>query len=102
MLSEVTVSEFAGHLGSSFRLQTDAGATVKVELVEATALSAHNPTGQTTPRREPFSLLFRGPSEPVLPQMIHTLEHPALGRFELFLVPIGPDGNGMRYEAVFN
>jgi hypothetical protein len=51
--------------------------------------------------REQFSLVFREPSGVVLPQMIYRVEHDELGAFELFLVPIGPDAEGMRYEAVF-
>jgi hypothetical protein len=51
--------------------------------------------------RAPFSLVFRGPLEPLLPQGIHRLEHDALGELDLFLVPIGPDEAGTRYEAVF-
>lgn len=30
------------------------------------------------------------------------LEHEKLGTFPLFLVPIGPDHQGFRYQAVFN
>jgi hypothetical protein len=37
----------------------------------------------------------------VLPQATYPVEHDELGRMEIFLVPIGPDGSGMRYEAVF-
>jgi hypothetical protein len=36
-----------------------------------------------------------------MPQRIHPVEHDRLGRFELFLVPVGPDHIGMRYEAIF-
>jgi hypothetical protein len=35
-------------------------------------------------------------------QQIYQVEHPTLGSFELFLVPVGPDEQGMCYEAVFN
>jgi hypothetical protein len=52
--------------------------------------------------RLPFSIVFLGPLEPVLPQRIYRFEHEALGTFELFIVPIGPDESGMRYEAVFS
>jgi hypothetical protein len=41
--------------------------------------------------------VFRGGPTPPLPQRIHALEHPRLGRLELFLVPIGPE----TYQAVF-
>ena len=30
-----------------------------------------------------------------------TLEHDAMGSFDLFLVPLGPRDGGMMYEAVF-
>ena len=48
-------------------------------------------------RWELVRLLFRGPSLPILPQRIYPLEHAALGRLELFIVPIGPG----QYEAIF-
>jgi len=28
------------------------------------------------------------------------VEHPAIGAFDLFQVPIGPDKRGLRYEAI--
>lgn len=51
--------------------------------------------------REPFSLLFRGPLEPFLQQQMAVLQHDELGQIELFLVPVGQDGEGFYYEAVF-
>ncbi len=52
--------------------------------------------------RAPFSLIFRSPGERRhAPQQIYTVRHPELGEIEIFLVPIGPDERGMRYEAVF-
>jgi len=48
-----------------------------------------------------FSLIFRGAAEPVFAQATYLMSHSDLGEFELFLVPIGPDEHGMRYEAVF-
>jgi hypothetical protein len=36
-----------------------------------------------------------------LPQRIYRLEHAALDPLEIFIVPIGPDAEGMRYQAVF-
>lgn len=51
--------------------------------------------------REPFSLLFEGPPDPFLPQRMYSLDHAQLGRFELFLVPVGQHGTNFRYEAIF-
>ena len=73
-----------------------------VNLIEVEVRKLPAAAGQPPRSREPFSLLFRGPLDVVLPQRIYPLEHPDMGRFELFLVPIGPDAEGMRYEAVFS
>jgi hypothetical protein len=35
-------------------------------------------------------------------QQVCVLSHDELGRFELFLVPLGPDQGGMRFEAVIS
>ncbi len=52
---------------------------------------------------EKFSLLFRGlPSQP-LAQDTYLFEHRMLGRFAMFIVPIGSRNAGYRlYEAIFN
>ena len=99
MVTDLTLATFEPRLGESFRIALDDGGGVDVELVEAAASSA----GAAPPEglREPFSIVFRGPLEPVLPQRIYVLEHDDLGALEIFLVPVGPDDAGMRYEAVF-
>ncbi len=98
MLESFTLETFAPHLDEPFRLHLDAGDPLDLRLVEATPLG-----GSTSPGggRAPFSLVFRGPHAPVLPQRIYRLEHEAIGTFEIFLVPIGPDQAGTRYEAIF-
>lgn len=102
MVESFTVSTFAPHLGDTFRIYSDSGSSLQVELIEATELgqgSGHGPG--SPPGRTPFSIVFRGPPEGFLPQRIYRIEHDGIGSFDLFLVPIGPDGEGMRYEAVF-
>ena len=44
---------------------------------------------------------WRGPRAARLDQRIYTVTHPTLGAMELFLVSLGVDAEGMRYEAVF-
>lgn len=51
--------------------------------------------------RQPFSVLFHGPATPMAPQATYRLEGATFGAAELFLVPLGPVGGAMRYEAVF-
>jgi hypothetical protein len=91
-LDRLTAAEFRPWIGSRFQLGADALAAELVEVNERQASSS----------RVPFSIVVRGPGAPVLPQGIHRLAHDQLGVLELFLVPLGPDDAGMRYEAVFN
>lgn len=35
------------------------------------------------------------------PQGTYLVEHEQLGAHDLFIVPLGPDQNGMRYEVIF-
>ena len=96
MLEDFTVGTFSGFIGDAFGVHPDAGGPLDFELVSATAL------GETSERGRPFSVVFRGPGDVGLPQRIYRMEHSELGAFEIFLVPIGPDERGLRYEAVFN
>ena len=100
MLDRLTVAMFAEQIGKTFRLPLMDGPVLDLVLVEARNLSLH--AGNPGPRREPFSLLFRGPKAPVLPQRIYPLENEAFGSLEIFLVPIAADADGVKYEAIFN
>lgn len=60
-----------------------------------------NPIGASPREGGAFSVVFSGPTEPVVDQAIHTLTFGADERADIFLVPLGPDGEGMLYEAVF-
>src|SRR5256885_1176645 len=93
VLSEVTYETFATELGSPFQLDYGADAPLVLKLVEVTA----GKQASVGFRRTPFSLLFRGPRQPVLPQRTYPLEHARLGRLEIFIVPLGPEGEGMQY-----
>ena len=86
-------STFAEHMNSTFRLQHEP-ATTELDLVEV--------SDGSTRRQVSFSLLFRGPHPPLLPQQIYPFEHDRLGRFDLFIVPVKRDARGLYYEAVFN
>jgi hypothetical protein len=52
----------------------------------------------STPR---YSLIFRSVNAPALPQGTYRVEHPRLGVFPLFLVPIGPNRGEVLYQAIF-
>jgi uncharacterized protein DUF6916 len=97
-VGELTLETFAPHVGEPFTIHMDDGVGVDVVLSEAIALSdTPSPSG-----RVPFSIMFRGPTDKVLAQRIYRVEHAQLGTCELFLVPLGPDAEGSRFEAVFS
>jgi len=98
MVADFTHPTFAELVGEPFRLLLDDGTALELELVSVTPAPTH--PGEAR-ERAPFSIVFRGPPEPVLPQRIYAFENESLGAFELFVVPIGPDESGMQYEAVF-
>jgi hypothetical protein len=87
------------YVGQRFRMRVESTVLIDVELLAVSGPGACNtaPSG----RRDPFSIVFRAATGRVLPQKIYRMEHEHLGTFDLFLVPIGPDSKGMRYEAVF-
>ena len=94
MLETFTVATFTPLVGEVFEVEAGDEPAVELRLVEATVLGPG--VG-----RDQFSLVFRGPPGPVMPQSIYPIDHGTLGSFELFLVPIGADTTGASYEAVF-
>jgi hypothetical protein len=109
-LQTLTAGDFRPYQNTRFRLTggsppSRSPASIEAELVEVTEQGASAPGTVRTP----FSVLFHGPLEPVMPQGIYRVEHEQLGTMELFIVPVGPDGpsgpgqvpTAMRYEAVF-
>lgn len=84
-----------------FDVQAGDDLVLPLQLVEATESSEQGGLGPDGQERLQFSLVFRGPATPVLPQHTYPVTHPEMGELDLFLVALGPDGDGMRYEAAF-
>ena len=101
MLETFTLDTFTPLVGGVFRVRSEEGAAHELRLVSATPSPWPGAPIPHGPTRQPFSLVFRADPDVHLPQRIYPIESAALGSFELFLVPIGPDAEGMRYEAVF-
>jgi hypothetical protein len=98
-LDRLTAEDFAPLIGDAFAFDAGEPGRLELELVEVNAVPD---SGVGTAEREPFELLFRGPAEPIFAQQIFPLEHPALGRLDVFLVPVGRQQDGARYEAIFS
>lgn len=97
MLEKLTLEDFESIRGRPLTLrfgdQTQTGVVIQ----------AHTVAGGRPDSREPFSVILRsGSSDSYWPQGAYILEHPDHGELELFMVPVGPDDEGMCYELSFS
>jgi hypothetical protein len=100
-LDWLTHDDFPGRVGEPFEVTVDDRPPLTLVLAETslgTELGGPGPDGQ---ERLQFSLIFTGPASPFLPQGTYELHHAELGELSLFLVPLGPQVDAMRYEAAF-
>ncbi len=103
MLDKLTKDSFSPYLGQAFRVQLDPDNALELELTEVTAFDSRPEQYNSSIRRDPFSILFRGPADVPLDQGMYRIEHDEMGVIEtLFMTPIGADQKGRYYEAVFN
>lgn len=93
---------FAERVGQEFRIDVDPATSVLTVLTSATTHGGDtDPDAGSSRAASGFALVFRGPVEPLLPQRIYRLAHDELADMDIFIVPIGRDESGVRYEAVF-
>ena len=98
-IDQLKLESFSTVLGTRFRVYLDGSGCVELELAEARLLQAPRETGT---RHETFSLIFEGPEDCLLAQRIYSFEHERIGRFDLFIVPVGQKSGSVQYQAVFN
>jgi len=101
MLDKLKSGDFIPYINQKFHIHVASTRPLEAELIEVSELGAEPRADSQLAVRRAFSLVFRGPPDPILPQAIYRVAHVEMGSIDLFLVPIGPDGQGMRYEAVF-
>jgi len=105
-LDQVRVGAFAAHLATPFWVLPNQGPATRLELV---AVQPSPPPGDPVQAAAPdawnekFTLWFRGlPSQP-LEQDTYVFDHSRIGRFAMFIVPMGSTEAGYPlYEAIFN
>ena len=93
-----TKATFLPYVNTVFRIYPDSSKVLKTTLVSVGDIGPV--PDQKAAGRECFVLKFRG-TEP-LRQHTYRIEHEALGRFDLFLVPAGKNKKGVYYQAVIN
>jgi len=94
-----TAENFSRNVNTKFRVNVDSAEAIELELVgvESRKVEPNEQAGM-----ERFSTFFQGPPNYLLPQRTYELLHPQMGELQVFLVAIGQDQHGIRYEAVFN
>jgi hypothetical protein len=94
---------FAPLLNTEFQIHGDPE-KVKVKLVEVGDAAATKTSAERAARTrsESFSLVFKGSASQRLPQNNYTIEHAGIGKFSLFLVPVGRGKKGRHYQAIIN
>ncbi len=99
MLEKLTSADFIACLHETFKVTLEGGELYSLELVSVKEWGEASNAGG----RQPFSLIFRNPrKDAYLSQRIYPFEHEKMGTLELFLVPLGPDADGMTYEVIFS
>ena len=91
---EYTRKRFAPHVGSDFQIAS-VGTGCRLAEVGANIPSS-GPAGDFVS----FSLMFTAAAGSQVESSIHTLKHPVLGEFDLFLSPVGPGDEQLYLEAV--
>ncbi len=96
MLDILTANDWSARLGQVFQTHFGSEKQINLHLTAVTPLGAESGN-----RRQAYSLLFSGPLTPLLPQAIYPLRNASMGEQGIFLVPLGPADQTMRYEAIF-
>lgn len=96
-LATLTAADFEPWLHQTMAIRFTPEVTLYATLTEVKRLG-----GSTDAFPRPFSLvLTTAQKNEYYPQATFLVVHPEKGELPVFLVPLGLDEHGMRYEAVF-
>lgn len=100
-LYHFTRDTFTPYVNSIFTVNAVPWAEIVLVEVKETPLvvakgSTRIPTGEC------FTLVFRGPNRTRFRQDTYTFDHPALGKFEMFITPTDRPSKQQYYTAVIN
>ncbi len=95
---------FKPYVGDIFQVPNSRGEMITLKLSRATEFRMPTTTIQKKAGRVPrgFSLSFTGDEQLPPFTSIHSMRHPALGSFDLFLTSTKTKNGSFVYEAVFN
>ena len=96
------VTDFEPLLNQTFQIHYGNGEMLPVTLAEVVPGKNPSSTDENGEPYYPFSLVFQSSITDYLPQYTYHIEHEQLGSHDMFIVPLGPNAQGMRYQAVFS
>jgi len=103
-LADLTIDIAKTLEGTEFEVTLGDGRAITMKLDAALSYQRkeRRPTrGAPVPKRESFTLYFRGPPEPLLPQAMYSFRGENVSFENLFIVPIARDAEVAEYEAIF-
>lgn len=95
-------STFEPYVGDIFQAPNSRGELISMVLVSVEKYEADNKLTRLARTSDSFSLSFKAAGELPPFTSIHTISHPRLGKFDLFLTRRKNDQGDLYYEAVFN
>jgi uncharacterized protein DUF6916 len=107
-LSKLSRSSFEGHVGETFKFSRVTISPLDMQLTavedcRSKTSSARERTAESEGAGECFALVFQGSFGPILKQNTYTIDHPALGNFQLLIAHDGTQGRyGFNYVAIIN
>ena len=97
-LINITFEDLEPYLNKILQVRFNAEAVLDAELINLVRLDKFDALP-----RDPFSFILRtNQKQEYFPQATFIIVHPVKGEIPVFLVPLGPDNIGMKYQAIFN
>ena len=97
MLDQLQASDFSPWLNQTLQIRFSTEVSLPAELVQVRDVESYSPL-----ERKPFAIVVRTDQKThYFQQTVGVLEHPEKGDLTIFFVPVGFDGTGVLYEAVF-
>lgn len=93
---------FKPYVGGVFQAPNARGEMIELRLIKVESDKPINKLTKNARATKSFSLVFKASDELPPFTSIHTISHPALGEFDLFLTKRKSDQHELFYEAVIN
>lgn len=101
MIKDCFLEQFTPYVNDTFEIVLGSDKSVKASLIKAAPVGTPDKIGSGLVGTPVFSLVFRVPNNSKLANQMFDIKHAVLGTLPLFLVEIGWDTQGVKYETIF-